>query len=156
MAGPDAAQNHDQPVMVQPHRAQLFGHTAAGGQQVRKRFAPQGDLHPLDLGEIAEADLTRLVGQRDHQLWRWAMQRLPVLIWLFLLQVLQQRLSHLGQRVWTRPATGFGGSSFGQGQRTLLSSEGSGHDPVPCTWQPDSADHIQSGQPVWRDPFQPD
>jgi hypothetical protein len=51
-------------------------------QQVRKRFALQGDLHPFDLGEDAEADLTRLVGQRDHQLRRWAMEGLPVLIWL--------------------------------------------------------------------------
>ncbi len=58
-----AAQNHDQPVMVQ-----LFGHTAACGQQMRKRFAPQGDHHPLDLGEIAKADLSRLVGQRNRQL----------------------------------------------------------------------------------------
>jgi len=91
LAVPVAAQNHDQPAMVQPHRAQRFGHTAAGGQQVRKRFAPQGDLHPFDLGEIAEADLTRLVGQRGHQLWRSAMEGLPGLIWLLLLQVLQQR-----------------------------------------------------------------
>jgi hypothetical protein len=56
--------------MVQPQRAQRIGYTAAGGQQVQKRFSSQGDLHPLDLGEIAEADLTRLVGQRDHQLRR--------------------------------------------------------------------------------------
>jgi hypothetical protein len=58
---------------------------------MRKRFSPQGDLHPFDLGEIAEADLTRLVSQRIHQLRRWAMQRLPDLIWLLRLQVLQQR-----------------------------------------------------------------
>ncbi len=91
LAVPVAAQNHDQTAMAQPQRAQRFGHTAAGGQQMRKRFAPQGDLHPFDLGEIAEADLTRLVGQRDHQLRRWAMEDLPVLIWLLRLQVLQQR-----------------------------------------------------------------
>jgi hypothetical protein len=50
-------------------------------------IAPQGDLHPFALGEGAEADLTRLVGQRDHQLRRWAMEGLPVLIWLLLLVV---------------------------------------------------------------------
>jgi hypothetical protein len=91
LAGPVAAQNHDQPVMVQPQRAQRIGHTAAGGQQVRKRFAPQGDLHPFGLGEDAEADLTRLVGQLGHQLLRWAMEGLPVLIWFLLPKVLQQR-----------------------------------------------------------------
>ena len=48
---------------------------------MRKRFAPQDDLDPFDLGEDAESDLTRLVGQRDHQLRRWAMEGLPVLIW---------------------------------------------------------------------------
>ena len=54
-------------------------------QQVRKRFAPQGELHPFGLGENAEADLSRLVGhQRDHQLRRWAMEGPPVLIWLLL------------------------------------------------------------------------
>ncbi len=107
LAGPVAAQNHDQPVMVQPHRAQRFGHTASGGQQVRKRFAPQGDLHPLDLGEIAEADLTQLVGLRDHQLRRWAMEGLPVLIWFLLPQVHQQRQPPPGDCrlvVWTRSA----------------------------------------------------
>jgi hypothetical protein len=76
---------------VQPHRAQRFGHTAAWCQQVRKRCAPQRDLHPFDLGEVAEADLSRLVGQRDHHLRLRAMEGLPVLIWLLLLQVLQQR-----------------------------------------------------------------
>ena len=69
------------------------------------RLAPQGDLHPLDLGEVAEADLAGLVGQREHHLRRRAMEglpvlhpplqgafeRTPVLIWLLLLQVLQQR-----------------------------------------------------------------
>lgn len=45
LAGLVAAQNHDH-----------VGHTAAG--------APQGDLHPFALGEDAEADLSRLVGQR--------------------------------------------------------------------------------------------
>jgi hypothetical protein len=82
LAAPVAAQNHDQSAMVQPHHAQRFGHTASGGQQVRKRFSPQGDLHPFDHGEIAEADLSRLVRQRDHQLRRWAMEGLPGLIWL--------------------------------------------------------------------------
>jgi hypothetical protein len=57
---------------------------------VRKRFSPQGDLHPFDFGEIAEVDLTRLVGQREHQLRRWAMEGVPALIWLLRLQVLQQ------------------------------------------------------------------
>jgi hypothetical protein len=88
-------------------RAQLFGHNASGGQQVRKRFAPQGDLHPFGLGEIAEADLTRLFRQRDHQLRRWAMEGLPVLIWLLLLQVLQQRQPPPGGcrlAVWTGSA----------------------------------------------------
>jgi hypothetical protein len=33
------------------------------------------------------------------------------------------------------------GSSFGHVQRNLLSGEGSRHDPVPCAWQPVSADH---------------
>jgi hypothetical protein len=44
------------------------------------------------------------------------------------------------------------GSSFGHVQRNLLSGEGSRHGPVPCPWQPDSAEPLQSGQPVWRDP----
>ena len=44
------------------------------------------------------------------------------------------------------------GSSFGHVQRHLLSGEGSRHDPVPCAWQPDSADPLQSGQPDRRDP----
>ncbi|CAK6687609.1 hypothetical protein OGCDGJMD_00256 [Cyanobium usitatum str. Tous] len=44
------------------------------------------------------------------------------------------------------------GSSFGHVQRNLLNGEGSRHDPVPCAWQPDSAEPLQSGQPVWRDP----
>ena len=72
MADPDAVQNHDQPVMVQSRRAQRFGHTAAG--------TPQSDLHPFDLGEDAETDLTRLDGQREHHLRRWAMEGLSVLI----------------------------------------------------------------------------
>ena len=73
-------------------------------KQVRKRFSPQGDLHPLDLGEIAEADLAGLIRQREHHLRHRAMQRLPmlhpplqsasqrtpVLIWLLLLQVFKQ------------------------------------------------------------------
>jgi hypothetical protein len=33
-----------------------------------------------------------------------------------------------------------------------LGGEGSRHGPVPCAWQPDSADPLRSGQPVWRDP----
>lgn len=70
MADPAPAQSYNQPVMVPPQRAQLVGHTAAGGQRVRKRFAPQDDLHPFPLGEDAEADLSRLVGQRDYQLRR--------------------------------------------------------------------------------------
>ena len=48
-------------------------------QQVREWFSPQGDLHPLDLGEITEADLTGLVRQREHHLRRRAMERLPLL-----------------------------------------------------------------------------
>ena len=73
-------------------------------QQVLKRFAPQGDLHPLDLGEVTEADLAGLIRQREHHLRRRAMEglpvlhpplqgafeRTPVLIWLLLLQVFQQ------------------------------------------------------------------
>jgi len=43
------------------------------------------------------------------------------------------------------------GSSIGHVQRNLLIGEGSRHDPVPCAWQPDSADPLGSGQPVWRD-----
>jgi hypothetical protein len=126
LASPVAARHHDQPGMVQPQRAQRFGHNAAGGQQMRKRFSPQGDLHPFDLGEIAEADLTRLVGQRDHQLRRWGMEGLPVLIWFCFC-----RCSSSGSHL-----RAVAGSPFGQGQRTLLSGEGSRHDPVPCAWQP--------------------
>jgi MoxR-like ATPase len=33
-----------------------------------------------------------------------------------------------------------------------LNGERSRHGPVPCAWQPDSAELLQSGQPVWRDP----
>ena len=44
------------------------------------------------------------------------------------------------------------GSSFGHVQRNLLNVERSRHGPVPCAWQPDSAEPLQSGQPVWRDP----
>jgi len=44
------------------------------------------------------------------------------------------------------------GSSVGNVEHDLLSGEGSRHDPVPCAWQPDSADPLQGGQPVWRDP----
>ena len=46
-----------------------------------------GDLHPFGFGEIAEADLSRLVGKLDHQLRRWTMEGLPALIWLLLLVV---------------------------------------------------------------------
>ncbi len=74
-------------------------------QQVRERFAPQCDLHPLDCGEITEADLAGLIRQREHRLRHRAMQCLPllhlplqrafhrtsILIWLLLLQVPQQR-----------------------------------------------------------------
>jgi hypothetical protein len=74
-------------------------------QQVRERFSPQGDLHQLDLGEITEADLAGLIGQRVHHLRRRAMQRLPLLhpplqrafhltpvvIWLLSMQMLPQR-----------------------------------------------------------------
>jgi len=184
---------------------------AVAKQLVGKRFSPQGDDDPFDLGEVAEADVAGLIRQREHHLRRRAMQRLPVLqtplqgalertpvlIWLLLLQVLkqcggcqgrmalqqgqQQRLPHLGQRVWTPPSMGFGsfgldsgvihpvstahrdarrsgsrqevaaGSSFGHVQRKLLSGEGSRHDPVHCAWQLDSADPLQSGQPDRRD-----
>ena len=107
-------------------------------QQVRERFTAQGDHHPFHPGEITEADLTGLIGQREHHLGRWAMQRLPVLhpplqgafhqtpvlIGLLLLQVLQQRggrqgrmtfkqrqqqrLPHLGQWVRSASCAGFG------------------------------------------------
>ena len=90
-------------------------------------------------GEIAEADLAELIRQQEHQLRRRAMQRLPmlhpplqgafehtpVLIWLLLLQMLQQcggcqgrmafqqwqqqRFPDLGQWVGTPPAKGLGG-----------------------------------------------
>lgn len=73
-------------------------------QQVRERLSPQGDDDTLDLGEVTEADLSGLIRQREHHLRRRAMQRFPVLhpslqgafqstpvlIWLLLLQVLQQ------------------------------------------------------------------
>jgi hypothetical protein len=98
----------------------------------------QGDRNPFHPGEIAEADLAGLIRQGEHHLRRRAMQRLPllhpplqgafhrtpVLIWLLLLQVLQQgggrqgwmplqqrhqqRLPHLGQRIWSAPAAGLG------------------------------------------------
>ncbi len=48
-------------------------------QQVRKWFSPLGDLHPFDLGEVADADLSGLVGQREHHLGRQATECLPVL-----------------------------------------------------------------------------
>jgi hypothetical protein len=44
------------------------------------------------------------------------------------------------------------GSSFGHVQRNLLNGEGSRHEGLPCAWQPDSAQPLQSGQPDWRDP----
>jgi len=53
--------------------------------------SPRRVIPPSALGEDAEADLTRLVGQRGYQLRRWAMEGRPVLIWLLLLQVLKQR-----------------------------------------------------------------
>ena len=46
---------------------------------MRKRISPQGDLQPLDLGEIAEADLTGLIRQREHHPRRRAMESLRVL-----------------------------------------------------------------------------
>ena len=82
----------------------------------------------------------------------------------------QQRVPDLGQWVGTLPATGLGGfgleaacinpvgiahrdanrcgshllaatgSSFGHVERNLLNGEWIRHDPVPCAWQPDSAD----------------
>ena len=68
-------------------------------------ISTQGDRHPFQPGEIAEADLAGLIGQREHHRRRRAMQgfpvlhptlqgtfeRNPVLIWVLLLQVLQQR-----------------------------------------------------------------
>jgi len=110
-------------------------------QQMRERFAAQGDLHLFDLGEVAETDFAGLIRQREHHLRRRAMEslpvlhpplqgafeRTPVLIRHLLLQVLQQgggcqgrmalqqgqhqRLPYLGQRVWPPPSTGF--RSFG-------------------------------------------
>ena len=73
-------------------------------QQIGKGLSPQGDNDPLDLGEIAEADLAGLIRQREHHLRCRAMEglpvlhsplqsafeRTPVLIWLLLLQVFQQ------------------------------------------------------------------
>jgi hypothetical protein len=44
-------------------------------------------------------------------------------------------------------------SSLGDVQRNLLSGEGGRHGPVPCAWQSDSAEPLQSVQPVWRDPL---
>jgi len=94
----------------------------------------------------------------------------------------QQRLPHCGQWIRTASGAGFGcfgleaacinavgtahrdarrsgshllaaaGSSFGHVQRNLLSGEGSRHGPVPCAWQPVSADPLRSGQPDRRDP----
>ena len=101
-----------------------------------ERLTGDRDLHPLELGEIAEGDLTGLVAQGEDHLRSWAMQRLPfphpplqgplqrnpVHIRLLLLQVLQQRdrrqsrcslqqrhqllLPHPRQRVRSSAATG--------------------------------------------------
>ena len=90
--------------------------------------------------------------------------------WMALKQRQQQRVPDLGQWVGTLPATGLGGfgleaacinpvgiahrdanrcgshllaatgSSFGHVERNLLNGEWIRHDPVPCAWQPDSAD----------------
>jgi len=108
-------------------------------QEMGEGLTTQGDRHPFNPGEITEADLAGLMGQRDHHRWRRAMQgflllppplkgafeRTPVLIRLLLLQELQQRgggqgwmalkqrqqqrVSDLGQWVGTLPATGLGG-----------------------------------------------
>jgi len=108
-------------------------------QQMREVLTTQGDRNPFHPGEIAEADLAGLIRQREHHLRRRAMQRLPmlhpplqgafertpVMIWLLLLQVLQQRggcqgrmalqqwqqqrFPDLGQWVGTPPTTGLGG-----------------------------------------------
>jgi hypothetical protein len=105
-------------------------------QQMGERLTGDRDLHPLELGEIAEGDLTGLVAQGEDHLRSWAMQRLPfphpplqgplqrnpVHIRLLLLQVLQQRdrrqrrcslqqrhqllLPHPRQRVRSSAATG--------------------------------------------------
>ncbi len=78
---------------------------AVAKQQVRERFTAQGDLHPLELGEITEAVLTALVRQGKHHLGRRPLDHLPVLhaplqgtfsgtpflILLLLLHMLQQR-----------------------------------------------------------------
>ena len=45
---------------------------------VGKRHTPQRDLHPLDLGDIAEADLSLLIRQSEHHLRLRAMQCIPV------------------------------------------------------------------------------
>ena len=92
-------------------------------QQMGEGLTTQGDRNPFHPGEIAEADLAGLIGQREHHLRRRAMQglprlhptlqgafeRTPVLIRPLLLQVLQQRFSDLGQWVGSPPATGLGG-----------------------------------------------
>ena len=48
-------------------------------QQMVKRFTAEGDRHPFQPGEIAEGELTGLIGLREHHLRRRAMQRLLVL-----------------------------------------------------------------------------
>jgi hypothetical protein len=123
-------------------------------QQMGKRFAAQGDRHPFHPGEIAEADLTGLIRQREHHLRRRAMEglpvlhpplqgafhRTPVLIWLLLLQMLQQRggserwmalqqrqeqrFPHLGQWVGSASAAGLGG--FGL-EATCINAVGTAH-----------------------------
>ena len=83
---------------------------AAVEQQMGEGLTTQDDRNPFQPGEIAEADLAGLIGQREHHGRGRAMQglprlhptlqgafeRTPVLIRLLLLQVLQQRFSDLG------------------------------------------------------------
>ena len=47
--------------------------------QMGEGLTTQGDRNPFHPGEIAEADLTGLIRQREHHLRRRAMQRLPML-----------------------------------------------------------------------------
>jgi hypothetical protein len=105
-------------------------------QQMGEDLAGDRHLHLLELGEVAEGDLTGLIAQRKHHLRIRAMQRLPfphpplkgplqrkpVHIWLLALQMLQQRdrrqrrcplqqrhqllLPHPRQRIGAGAATG--------------------------------------------------
>ena len=49
-------------------------------QQMRERFAAQGNDDPFDLGEVAEADLDGLIRQREHHIGCWGMQRLQKMV----------------------------------------------------------------------------